>query len=237
MTRIDLTTRELHGLVVPVLPHASTDAELPQINCVHLQIRSGVLYAVATDRFTMAATRHPLFDPADDLDVTLDRADIAAALKLFTFSKDDDPRLTLVVDKVPVPISGHRTIDSLGLRIDGEDGTRLVLHDRSLPDVKPFAKWQELIGRVVHRATVPATPALILAPSFLPRWTKAAGKGERLTVFVGPEQGDPILFTVEDHFVGVWQPATHIDGDMETLTASPWRDELPAPVASGQGDD
>lgn len=228
MTRIDLTTRELHGLIAPVIPHASTDAELPQLNTVHLQVRGNVLYAVATDRFTMAATRLALHDPVDDFDVTIDRADAAAMLRLFTFSKEDDPNLTLIIDKFPIPISPGTTLDGLGLRIDGEDGTRLVLHDRGAADVKPFAKWQELIGSVVHRENVPATPALILTPSFLPRWTKAAGKGERLTVFVGPEQGDPILFTVEDHFVGIWKPATHLEEPTATLADNPWRAELPA---------
>lgn len=31
MSRIDLTTRELHELVAPVLPHASTDKDLPEL--------------------------------------------------------------------------------------------------------------------------------------------------------------------------------------------------------------
>lgn len=231
MTRIDLTTRELHGLIAPVLPHASTDAELPYLNTVHLQVRDQVLYAIATDRYTMAATRHALHEMAGELDITIDRADLGAALKLFTFTKDEDPKLTLVVDKFPIPVAPGRTLDGLGLRIDGEDGTRLVLHDRGQPDLKPFSAWRKTMGKVVHRATVPATPALILTPSMLPRWSKAAGKGERLMVFVGPEQGDAILFTVEDHFVGIWAPASQIDGDeAAAMSDSPWRTELPEPA-------
>ncbi|WP_119728360.1 Lsr2 family DNA-binding protein [Thermomonospora amylolytica] len=229
MTRIDLTTRELHMLIAPVLPHASTDGELPQLNTVHIQARGNVLYAVATDNYTMAATRHVLDGFTEDLDITLDRADVAAMLKLFTYSKDEDPELTLVVDKFPVPVHGGRTIDGRGLRIDAEDGTRLVLYDRTDPDVRPFAKWRTTIGRVIHRATTPATPALILTPSTLPRWAKAATKGERLMMYVGPEQGDPVLFTVEKRFVGIWAPASRLDDDLAVaLDGNPWRDELPS---------
>jgi hypothetical protein len=227
VTRIDLTTRDLHGLIAPVLPHVSTDPELPLLNALHIEISGGVLYCAATDRFTLAVTRHLLDDVADDVTILVDRADAAAMLKLFTFTKDDDPELTIIIDQVTVP-AGAKSYKALAWRVDASDGTRLVLHDRSVAGVeRPMKNWRALVGAALHRPQKPASPTLILTPSFLPRWAKAAGKGERLTAFIGPEPTDPILVTVEQHFVGLWMPVNHLDADgRDLLEGNPWRDEI-----------
>lgn len=234
MTRIDLTTRELHGLIAPVLPHVSTDPELPLLNALHIEIASDVLYCAATDRYTMAVTRHALDDPADDVTILVDRADAAAMLKLYTFTKDDDPELTIIIDEVTVPVDKGLSVNKLAWRVDAQDGTRLVLHDRSVAGVAlPVKDWRKHIGKALHRPMQPAAPALILTPSFLPRWAKAAGKGERLLTFLGPEPTDPILVTVENHFVGLWMPCNHLDSEngRDLLDGNPWRDEIAEVIA------
>lgn len=236
MTRIDITTRDLHQLIAPVLPHASTDGELPALNCVHLQVTGHVLYAVATDRYTLAATRHPIDGFAEATTVDIDRTDAAAALKLFTFSKDEDPKLTLIIDTVAVPVSGL-SVTGRALRIDAEDGTRLTLHDRAQADRNPFANWMRTVGKLAHRAPIAANPAILLSPARLPRWAKAAGKGERLAVFMGPEPGDPLLVTVEKYFIGVWAGFSDLEEQVLTLHGNPWRLELPKPAAEIPADD
>jgi hypothetical protein len=236
VTRIDLTTSELHGLIAPVMPHTATTND-PDLSCINIEVRDNVLHAVASDRFTLAATRHPLDDPADDLNLLIDRADAAAMLKLFTFTKDEDPPLTLIIDKFPVPVGGGATLDSLGLRVDAEDGTRLVLHDRTAIGKQwPMAAWRTHIGKAIHRPHAPANPALLLTPAFMPRWAKAAGKGERIMAFVGPEPTSAILVVVEDHFIGLWLPCSHLDSDKGAglLHGNPWLDELPVPVEPSQ---
>jgi hypothetical protein len=230
MTRIDLTTRELHDLITPVLPHTGTDPDVPELGVIRLEARAHVLYAVATDRYTLAVVRHPLDDPADDVTIGIDRSDAAAMLKLFKHTKNDDPQLRVVIDQVPVPVNDRGdTVRSLGLTVDSEDGTRLVLHGH--PQTIQ-AGWRKLLRNVVERPNVPATPALFLTPTYLPRWTKAARKGERLSVFIGPDPTDPLLVVVEHRFIGIWMPAGHLDAG-EHMSATPWLAEL----AGADGED
>ncbi|GIH70292.1 DNA translocase FtsK [Sphaerimonospora thailandensis] len=223
MTRIDMTTRELHELIDPVLPHTVNDPTLPELGVIRIETRADVLYAVATDRYTLGAARHPVGDPVDDVVIAIDRSEAAAMLKLFKHSKDDDPQLRLVIDRVPVPVTDRgNTVESLGLTVDSEDGTRLILHGRAQ---SVLGNWRSLVGRILARPNVPAAPALFLTPTYLRRWTKAARKGERLSVFVGPEPTDPLLIQAENHFIGIWMPAGHLDAG-EELPGSPWRREL-----------
>lgn len=227
MARIDLTTRELHELIAPVLPHASADKAVPELGIVRLEVLDGVVYAVATDRYTMAATRHSLDEPSDDVTIAIDRSDAAAMLKLFKYGKDVDPQLKLIVDEIPVPVSGRGdTLHSLGLAVSSEDGNKLILLGRGS---ETLTGWRKLLGGIVHRAEAPACPALLLTPAYLSRWTKAARKGERLSVFVGPGPTDPMVILAEDHFVGVWSPAGHLDADGMTLADTVWCRELPIP--------
>ena len=113
-------------------------------------------------------------------------------------------------------------MQSLGLTVDSEDGTRLVLHGR---EHTVLSGWRALVGNVLARPNEPAAPALFLTPSFLPRWTKAARKGERLSVFIGPGPTDPLLIQVEHRFIGIWMPAGHLDAG-EEMSDTPWRREL-----------
>jgi hypothetical protein len=223
VTRIDLTTREWHDLIKPVLPHASTDAEVPEINVVRIEGRGRIVYAVATDRYTLAAARHVLDSTFEDFIVSIDRADAAAMLRLFAYGKDYDPDLRITVGSVPVPLSGGQTINTLGLTVESTEGTRLILHDRQ----GALSGWRKTLGQVVARDLEPAAPKLLLTPSQLGRWSHASRKGERLAMFAGPDPGAPILFLVEDHFAGIWKPAGHLDEDSDDLLyATPWRTEL-----------
>lgn len=223
MTRIDMTTREWHELIKPVLPHASTDAEVPEINVVRIEGCGGVVYAVATDRYTLGASRLVLDSPSGDFVVSIDRADAAAMLKLFAFGKDHDPRLRIIIDTVNVPMDRGPDLRTLGLTIESEEGTRLILHDRP----GALSGWRKTLSGVIFRELGPAASRLHLMPQQLGRWSAASRKGERLTVIAGPDPGAAVLVLAEDHFAGAWMPANHIDGESEDLLEkSPWRDEL-----------
>ena len=224
MTRVDMTTRQWHELIMPVLPHVSTDDEVPEICVVRIEGSGRIVNAVGTDRYTLAATRHVLDEPCDEFAVHVDKADATAMLKLFAYTKDLDPRLRIVVGKAPLPVSDRGdTVSVLSVTVESEDGTRLVIRDRP----GGLGGWRKTLAALVHRDLAPAADRLLLMPGQLGRWAAAARKGDRLMVFAGPEIGDAILVLAEDHFAGAWMPASHIDGDSDDLLSdSPWWSEL-----------
>ena len=229
MTRIDMTTQEWHDLIVPVLPHASDDADLPPLGHIRVEAARQVLYAVASDRYTLGVSRHVLGEAPGDTAIHIDRRDAKDMLKLFRYSKTEDPQLKIVIDKVRIATGrDDLTGVGLGLTIESEMGTRVTLNDvRDHLTDHPLVSWRKTIAGVVFRDLEPASPSLLLSPEFMARWSAACRHpGERVKFFAGPGATDPILMLVEDNFAGVWQPVGHLDaGSPELLNGSPWRAE------------
>ncbi|MFI7628434.1 DNA translocase FtsK [Microbispora rosea] len=235
MTRIDLATSELHELLTPVLPHASTDKERPELGVVRIEARGSVLSAVASDRITLAATRHPA-DGLDDFALTIDREDAANLLKIFRHTKKTDPQLAIVVEEMPLPTDTGSAY-GLGIRIDSETGKRHSLTDLGDPD-PIFTKWRSLVAKLLARPAAPASPAVVFSPWATPRWSKAPRKGDYLQVFPGPTSKDPVLVLAGESFIGVWMPAGLRD-DMEPqalLAGTPWQADLEGMATADAGD-
>jgi hypothetical protein len=247
VTRIDLTTREWHELIKPVLPHASTDADTRELAAIRIETAEYGLFAIATDHYTLAAERHALkpgirlWDIPEPVHVR--SADAAASLRLFTYSKDYDPPLRITIDPVPIPVraAGHETsVNRLAITVEADDGTRLVLHDHRDPSNDPLASWRKLLAAALNRELardpLTAASAFRLTSAYLPRWTHATRKGEQLSVFTGSKESDLVLIVVEPHFLGVQKPVVYLESTAKMLTESPWRDELNE-CAPGPGDD
>lgn len=227
MPRIDLTASELHALLAPVLPHAATDKERPELGVVHLEARDGVLSAVASDRFTLGATRHPAPD-TDDFTLTIERTDADNLLRIFKHTKKTDPHLVIVVEEMPVPADTGTAI-TLGIRIDSETGKRHVVQDQEHVDAI-FSKWRSILARVLARPTLMATPAVAFPGWAMARWAKAPGKGEHLQVFPGPTPSDPVLVTAGESFMGLWIPVALTGEPAQLLQGSPWAADLAGEV-------
>jgi hypothetical protein len=234
MTRIDMTTREWHELVKPVLPHTINDKDFPELDVVRIEVGRGALYAVATDRYTLAAERwEPAvadFNGSAGQVVHLDAREVSASLKLFTHTKDEDPPLHLIIDTAAIPISvvgQPRSINRLAVTVQQMgDGTRLMLHDVRDPSRDPLGGWRKAIRAALDRPPGGKLDGLDLHAGIMGRWGAAARKGERLTMFTGPEPGDPLLITVEKHFAGIWAVQRYLDGPSKVLADLPWHDEL-----------
>lgn len=235
MTRIDMTTSEWHRLVKPVLPHAGGDKDFPELDVVRIELGQTALYAVATDRYTLAAERWELVKGdrgSAGLVVHLAASEVKATLKLFAFSKDEDPPLTVIIDtaSIPVTVVGRpASVNGLALTIQqvGEgNGTRLMLHDTRDPSRDPLRGWRKGIRAALDRPPGGKLDGLDLHAGQLARWGTAARHGERLTMYTGPEPGDPLLVIVERHFAGLWIPMRYLDEPTKTLADLPWQDEL-----------
>lgn len=226
-----MTAREWHGLIKPVLPHASTDKELPELGVIRLELAEQAVYAVATDRYTIGAERwsDETYDATSQVKVHLALQDARASLQLFPFSKDYDPLLRIDVDTAirAVTIVGQRAdIPQLTVTIEAEDGTRAVFRDVRDPSRDPLAGWRKSIHGAMTRPDGRELDGLDVLGGSLARFATACRKGERLTVYTGPEPGDPILFVVEQHFAGLLAAQQYLDGPGRRRDDLPWRHEL-----------
>lgn len=222
MTSIELTTSQLHNLINPVLPHTGDGKGLPALGAIRLEVRGSVLYAVATDRYTMGVTRHPLAEPTPDTTIAIGRADADAMLRLFKHGKTDDPELRLTIGNVAAE-TVLDPADKPALTVTAKDGKTLVLHGRE----DALSTWRTLMAKFVHRAPKPATPALALTAMYLPRWTRALNKSDKLEMFLGTKDNDAIVVRAGDHFIGVWAACSRRDGEYTLLADSAWGKELP----------
>src|ERR1017187_10865720 len=168
MTRIDMTTREWHELITPVLPHASTDADDRELSAVRIEAAQYAIYAVAFDRYTLAAQRHALkpglrlWDTPGPVHVRA--TDAAASLRLFTFSKDADPPLRITIDVAPIPVTvvgRETTVDRLATPPEADARTPPALH--------PPPAWS-CTPTVTRRATRSAPGAKHSPPSWAGPW-------------------------------------------------------------------
>lgn len=239
MTRFDISTREWHELIKPVIPHASTDAELRNLSVIRIESAPWALYAVATDRYSLAAERHPLSyeygrDGADPVHVRL--SDAKASLALFPHSKDFDPPMRVTIDTVAVPVTvvGRETsIRRLAITLETGDGTRLVLHDQRDQSADPLAGWRDTLAAALSRNQETASPAMYLSATQIGRWSAACRKGERLAVCPGAKGADMVLIAVEQHFLAVWKPTALLESPAQLLAEGPWPSEL-APTLGAQ---
>jgi hypothetical protein len=231
MTRIDMTAREWHGLIKPVLPHASTDKEFPALGVVRLELAEHAVYAVATDRYTIGAERwtDDTYTALTQTRVHLSLQDAKASLQLFPFSKDHDPLLRVIVDTAlrQVTVVGQsRGVPQLTVTIEADDGTRAVFRDVRDPSRDPLAGWRKSIHEAMTRPDGCELDGLDVLGGAMARFAAACRKGERLTAYTGPKPGDSILFCVEHHFAGLLAVQQYLDGPGRRRDDLPWRHEF-----------
>lgn len=235
-----MTTREWHELVKPVIPHALKDSDFPELSHIRIELGDKALYAVASDRYTLGAERRVL-DAADRHQamppVHCRASDVAASLKLFGFSKDDDPALTVTIDSVSVPaeIIGQAGLySSLGITLTSADGGRLVMHDRRVPDRDHLARWRLLLRTAMVREQAAVLDGLALGAAYVGRWQHAVRAGELMRLYSGPKDSSPLLVVVERHFAGLWIPVSHIEA--RSVRSLAWLDELGYAADPGTGE-
>jgi hypothetical protein len=236
VTRVDMSTREWHELVKPVLPHAVASKEFPELSTVRLEPARRALYALASDRYTLGAERHPVRHGDEAPPVHLDSGEVKATLRLFRHTRDEDPPLTVTIDTVSVPVMAaglERHVPGRAVTLQSADGTRAVMRDRRDPARDHLAGWRTMLAAALTRDNSTLLDGLDLSAWQLARWAAAARPGERLTVYTGPEPGASLLVVVEDHFAGLWMIQQYLESPAKLVRELPWAAELAASEASG----
>ena len=230
--RLDLSTSDWHKLLKPVLPHAATGKlaeSQPHLGRVRLELRAPrTLYAAATDRYTLAVERHQvsgdIHDPWPPVEIEL--SELKASLTLFAYDKDADPELQVDVDKAPIPLGNGTSVMSWAVTVHRpDDGMRLRLRDRRNPD-RDLGDWRTAVLTAMTRPRGRMLNGLDIPAQYLARWQHAARGAEQLRIWTGPKPGDPLLFTVEQHFAGIMAAHQQLDDPSRERASLPWAAEL-----------
>ncbi|MFI6818699.1 hypothetical protein ACIBG7_40315 [Nonomuraea sp. NPDC050328] len=214
---------ELHSLFNPVLAHASTEmaARVPGLTLISCEIEHGVFYAVATDRYTLGISRHPLPDdqPPTNGSITVPAATLRRVLA--AVRRRDQLVLSMAMD---------------GLTITLTSESPLTFHISASP-MDFFIPWRTLMGSKLRMpAAVQAAP-VSMAPSMLARFASAVRDGLPLEFRHLQGKYAPVLVTCGTHFAGLLMPVRNNTPTTAETSVNPldtWLSAFPAPDPDSQ---
>lgn len=212
---LTITHTALAELVLPVLPHASTEKYGPSVlECVQFHTAGGYLTAMATDRYTVAACRMPV--AADvSFNALVPAQQVKALLVMFKPHRNMTGELTLTVTE-------HGTLQAEGPgALFGKATIEYALDHGQFPKVASIfaemANATELDGGAVG-----------LNPHLLAKFQHATRNA--MPIQVRPTTPNrPVFVTCDDHFLGAIMP-TRIVGGSEASTAGDWSAIFPTTV-------
>lgn len=205
---ITIADRTLSRLVAQTKPHMGEKSDVESVQNITFEYEGGVLYAVATNRFTLAVSRTQATggddQPWSAIVHRMQVPEVEAAIKL--------------LDAKPVTL--ERTGDQLIL--SGESGSRIAIA------LSPFAKlpvdWRKVMLAAIER---PASSAqMAMTPKFFGAWKNLPGPVQMWST----GDGKPTLIVAAD-FIGAQMPVRARDSESDTL-----RRELDAWLAAKRDD-
>lgn len=208
------TAADLRRMLGRVSPHMSTDDTLPVINSVRLEQREGYLFALATDRYTMAIARTAVVNDE------VWQANIPAELLKAVTS-------WLKTQSGSIEMAPQRDGDLTALTFSSIDGSLRITTDPVA--YKGFPRWQTIAARAL--TTDPSAGVTSYTSRYLSRWESGA---EVLHSWqTGPHR--PVVFMDGDgDFLGIHMPVRTEDIDSVSL-AQPWLKHLtPRAEVDGQ---
>jgi hypothetical protein len=141
-----------------VMPHAGTDDTLPALMTVRFEVAAGVLYAVATDRFTMGVARY-VIPGADDAQVQ-----DATAMLMPGEVREMREALGAAADVVALTFGDD-------LRMDAGTGWRGTWENAgTAKTTNLYPGWRDVLGEMLAAEDAPFKPVLGLDPVYLPRF-------------------------------------------------------------------
>lgn len=252
-TKITMPVHQLHGLLKPVLPFAGDDLTLPVLCAVQLVVTPTALYAVATDRYTLAIRRmKPDAITVDEPSITIEGDTPVSTLWATTGITDvlrqiKPPRHDQTRHQVTLTIEGAR-MDDIGrndqtiaveyTEFVEQDAVRFDHHTVTgqMPDL--FKLVREFAQRDPATTQGGAAAAPVgLNPTYLARFRHAAEHGAPVKVIAdGPLQPTLVCTSYEDgDFFGAQMPMRlhKPDSTLEERAdlLAPWRGVNPLGTA------
>lgn len=227
---IDVNTLDLRRALQSVIPHASTDANVPDINCVNFTATDTNLYLTATNRYTMALGIASVWD-ADDLTGDISRDS-------FTVTPDVAKELLALFKS-----GGKQPEDEIGecLRITRDDGNLAFLDVGGLFPGKLFSipreqgepfpiKWaNRFITALTADHQVP--DRIATTGQYLKLFSSAAAAYGAPLVIEPTGEVSQILISCGDSFLGLLMPVRASDETELARHLEEWRrgwyDRLP----------
>lgn len=205
---ITIADRTLSRLVAQTRPHVGNLIDAEAVQCITFEYENGVLYAMATNRFTLAVSRTQVTGGDDKpwhaIVHRLQIPELAAAIKL--------------LDAKPVNLErkGDRLI------LSGDSGTRIAI------ELSPFAKtpldWRKILLPALEREA--SGHQMAMEPKFFGAWKGLPGPVQMWST----GEGKPTVIVAAD-FLGAQMPIRMRDGKDDTL-----RGELAAWAAARRGE-
>ncbi|MEU9310920.1 hypothetical protein [Streptomyces sp. NPDC048256] len=191
---ITIADHTLSRLVAQTRPHVGNLVDAEAVQCLTFEYDRGVLYAMATNRFTLAVARTQVTSGTDKpwhaIVHRVQLPELAAAIKLLD-SK---------------PINLERTRDQLVL--SGDSGTRIAI------ELSPFVKtpldWRKVILPTLEREA--SSHQMAMEPKFFGAWKSLPGPVQMWS----SGEGKPTLIVAAD-FLGAQMPIRLRDGKDDTL--------------------
>nr|WP_119589807.1 phiSA1p31-related protein [Streptomyces scabiei] len=191
---ISISAHDLRAMLKQVTPHMSEDDDIPVIHSVRLEARDGWLYAIASDRYTLGASRREIIADGNRTGhVPGWFVPSLAAWLDGTAEYGETVSLSLPVDDRPAPLSFAAS------------GCGTLTVDYDADRYKAFPDWRKIL-----HAALTAEPGLVplsgVTTRYLTRWQHAADK---LTVWQESPR-KPFLFLDEHgHFAGMQMPVRY----------------------------
>ncbi|WP_327307944.1 hypothetical protein OG730_34730 [Streptomyces sp. NBC_01298] len=185
---VRLSAYDLHKALTQIAPHVSDDFALPVLNAARLEVDGGNLFAIATDRFTMAVARVGIVEtatwqahiPAEQLPAVIAWLDAAGTVTITLEAATDGDLTRLTFD-------------------DGAGGLRV---NTDTSGYSHFPDWRKYVSEHLSEPAGPVSDSG-LDVGFLARWRHA---GERFRASQAGSHKPLILMDDDATFIGMQMP-------------------------------
>lgn len=207
---ITIPTGDFVGILNDVIPMASTEDELPQINAVRLEWDGELLHAMATDRYRIAWSSYDPDDPPEKeyqpaLNTGWGGADEPWSLSVSLEDAEHLAKTYKLGGKqyyVPLTIEhGNGTVKVARSRDTGFSAITFVASDRTNLDQGGFPDLRALLAKA---DVAEATKELALSARLLADFAKVRPRGPMHCMFTG--SNGLVHIAIGKRFVGAIQP-------------------------------